>query len=224
MTSTPIPKEVLQFRKAIPSLRLVFWGGLVTILGFRISVHSGGEVRSVQLLPDFIGLALVLPGMLRLTWLKVSSLYETLMSTVLGVCCAWALGSLFFTFRPGLAGRLGPIAPLIPLLTAFSAFLFAVSMLHLSKSAGAQQSEGAWKKVSASIMGLMVVPYGLAWIGLNLLRASGASSGVLLVVPVLVAISSFAGWLVVWWAYTVMTKEARSLPASTSLAAGSNPE
>jgi len=77
MPSTPIPSEVLRFQRAIRSLRLVFWGGFVKLLGFKLSVVSGGEARSVQLLPDFVGLAIVLPGVVRLAGLKVSSLYET---------------------------------------------------------------------------------------------------------------------------------------------------
>jgi len=223
MPSTPIPSEVLRFQRAIRSLRLVFWGGFVTLLGFKLSVVSGGEARSVQLLPDFVGLAIVLPGVVRLAGLKVSSLYETLMSVVLGVCSAWALGSLFFTFRPELMSRLGSVVSFVPLLAVLTALCFAVAMLDLSRTAGARRSVAAWRRASALIVALMIVPRGLAWGATAMLQSDGEVGGVSLAIHALAALLSFGGWLAVFWAYTVMSREGPGLPASAASAEDEHP-
>jgi hypothetical protein len=217
MPTRVILVEVVQFRRAVAALRLVFWGGLVTILEFQLSVKIGLQSRSVQLLPDFIGLAILLPGLFRLTWMKVTSLYEVLMSAVLGVCCAWALGSLFFTFRPDLVDRLDRISASFAPLAASITFIFALSMLLLSKSAGAQSSQAAWQRASLAVLTLVVLPNGVAWLASApmLSRESGTRG---FVAQIMVSSFALAGWLFVLWALKVMSREAVELPTTTSLA------
>lgn len=220
MASYRIPPEILQFRKAVAPLKLIYWGGLLTTISFNFWLIGNESIR-IELLPDFIGLFVLIPGLTRLTKLPVDSRYETEMSLVLGLAYSWAIVSIWLTFRPHLTEATAYLLPWLGVVVAIGALLFCSAMVRLAKSAGATLSRKIWHQTHLPLAILCGVQLGLATLTLLVGSPARESSSTMGSVAFILSLGGFGAALVasyfVWKAHRTMKLEADFLAVSETV-------
>ncbi len=146
--------ERLNLKRLAAPLRLLFWGGLFIVVDFRLGLRVGNQAAGFDVLPDPIGLALVVLGVWRLAIVgRFQGVADLCVTTAATVFTFFFAGSVAAWFVP----RLEDLAPWgwfaldAAAIVAIVALVFA--LYERSRSLGLHRLATEW----AAIGGLFVV-------------------------------------------------------------------
>ena len=140
-------------RDAVGPLRLVFWGGLLCVLDFKIN--------NFDILNDFLGAILIAVGVARLARFPVHERYLGWMLFVKVVAILHVFTAFFAMFM------LHPPEPIAFLLTAFhlatlaATIAFCVAMRWLCMDSGLDRSAESWQLTTILVTVLLAAPSAL---------------------------------------------------------------
>jgi hypothetical protein len=152
------PNEI---RGAIVPLRLVFWGGLLCVLDFSFSRTVNGEGWSFDILSDFVGMAMITVGTMRLARFEVPGLYGAavvFVNLVAVLCCVDAIHD-HFVYRVPVAVVVAE--GLLGLASLCATVTFCVAMKRLCAEAELRRSESSWRTTTILFVVIYLIPLGL---------------------------------------------------------------
>ncbi|MCE5279179.1 MAG: hypothetical protein ABFD92_08805 [Planctomycetaceae bacterium] len=204
MTGTSIPPQLpstsdrppptLPIAAAVTPLRLIFWGGLLVILDFKLFWATGADrTSSCDILNDTLGAILILVGLCRLLAIPAGGSYRRGMWFVLVACVLEIAKTVCNVFIRSSAPLADIALGLISLVTLIAMLIFCMYMRDLCRKAWLPSAQTAWT-ITLVLFALLYAPVALFHLAM-LARAMGimrsfnpaANIPMLLLLPVFVA-------------------------------------
>ena len=142
-----------EIRRIITPLRLIFWGGLICVLDFKIN--------EFDLLNDFVGMIMITWGVIEVSKVKVHDHYSMAMLFVKILAVLTSLQALqeHFTYR--IPEFLSVMLYVIGAASMLATVVFCVAMLWLSSEATLQRSVRSWKTTTILFSVIYLIPLGI---------------------------------------------------------------
>ncbi len=157
----------MPINQAVTPLRMIFWGALLCVLDLTFSVTSNGPAETgfrFDILNDFVGMILILVGVVRLARFDLDASYRAAMRFIL-VCAVLNAVEAFmghFIFpRPPVVSIL---STLLGLASLVAIVLFCTSMRQLATHFALAQSAASWQTTLVLVVILWVIPLGLLYL------------------------------------------------------------
>ena len=147
---------------AVRSLRLIFWGGLLWILDFKL---NGFDVFN-----DVLATAMIALAVTRLARVEVSPRYRTAMTFVQVV----AYLSVITAALKLVGANLGPIYTLVSLAQLAATIVFALAMRWFCLEGGLPQSAASWRLTMILFAAIYAVPLGFVFIAGLIAQLTGS--------------------------------------------------
>lgn len=146
-------------RDAVGPLRLVFWGGLLCVLDFKIN--------NFDILNDFLGAILIAVGVARLARFPVHERYLGWMLFVKVIAIIHVFTAFFAMFTLHLSEPIAFLLTAFSLATLAATIAFCVAMRWLCIDSGLDRSAQSWQLTTILVTVLLAAPSGLlALVGL----------------------------------------------------------
>ena len=150
-------------RRAILPLRLVFWGGLLCLLDFKISEIRNGSGWNFDFLNDLAGMLMITGAVFRLGGFDLDRRYDRAMRYVKVVSVLATLRALDAHFIYPEGDLLTLVRHLFGIAVILSLVVFVRSMQRLSDAAGLFRAAASWRFTRLLFLCIYVVPLGLLY-------------------------------------------------------------
>ena len=139
--------------KTVLALRLVFWGGLITVLDFKIN--------GFDLLHDLIGMILITFGVFILASVPVHQRYRRVMVFVLVMTVLSVLNTIRVSAGIELPSGAGMVLSIYNIVALGAICAFCLAMLWLCVEARLPRAMESWRLTTFLFVGIYFVPMGL---------------------------------------------------------------
>ena len=147
-------------RSAITPLRMVFWGGLLCVLDFNLSIASGGSGFQLDLLNDIPGAWLIAVGVSRLARAPVGGGYAGEMAFVKAMAILAVPKAFLDHFILTLPAPAQIILLLFTIVTLCAVVVFCTAMSRFCAEAGLESAERSWKLTRLLFILITLLPIG----------------------------------------------------------------
>ena len=141
-----------RIRRAIGPLRLVFWGGIICVLDFKIN--------SFDVLNDFIGSLLIAVGVGMLCSIPVHSRYRRVMVFVLVMAIYGCITDFLANFSPEYPQPIPWIMGLLSLMGIAAIIAFCMAMRWFCLEAALERSARSWRTTTVLAVIIYAIPLG----------------------------------------------------------------
>ena len=169
-------------RDAVLPLRLVFWGGLICVLDFKIN--------NFDLLNDVVGIILIAVGVFRLSAITVSERYTSWMGYVKIVAAVSVAETLYLQLPISTPGPISALLQLLGIAQLACIIVFCMAMRLFSEVCKLEQAKSSWRTSTILFACIYAVPLGLLYLTAFVAVVAGESFhldlgiGGLLLIPV----------------------------------------
>jgi hypothetical protein len=161
-------------RSAILPLRLVFWGGLLCLLDFKVSETRNGSGWSFDYLNDFLGMLMITWSVFRLAGFDLGGPYDRSMRFVKIIAVIAAVRAFDGHFIYPQGELLILVRHLFGIAVILSLVVFFRSMERLSDAAGLIRAAASWRFTRLLFLWIYVIPLGLLYAAMAVATVAGA--------------------------------------------------
>ena len=148
-----ISPQPYNIKRLVTALRLIFWGGIICVLDFKIN--------GFDIINDVIGTIMIAWAVSRLSNLNVHSHYRTAMLFVKIISILCIAEAVIAHFHYRISDPIAFVMHLFGIAKMLATVVFCVAMLWLCRAAGLSRSEKSWK-ITAILFGVIyLIPWGL---------------------------------------------------------------
>jgi hypothetical protein len=151
------PSLLNQLKTVVGPLRMIFWGGLLIVLDFRIN--------GFDLLNDVLGMLLITWGVGKLSGFPVSARYRSLMLFVLVMALLSLVKSVIMQFDArAISQAILMLLLLISMLSLVAIVIFCGCMLEFCLKAGLGPAGNSWRTTRVLFIVIYLIPLGACYL------------------------------------------------------------
>jgi len=179
-----------EIERSITPLRCVFWGSLLCVLDITFSETSPSGGWRFDILNDFVGMLLIVWGVMRLATFDVHGRYGKAMRFVTVVAVLSCVDAFQAHFIYAKSSMLAFLLSLLGVAAMVATVVFCVAMRWLSEEADLPRAAGSWRKTTILFVVIYLIPLGLFYAAAAIAVATDSSFNInlgpagLLLVPV----------------------------------------
>jgi hypothetical protein len=147
-------------QRAVGALRRIFWGGLVCIIDITSTSWIGGRRVKIDWIPDLLGMALILSGVIPLALVRVDPLYRRWMGAVVAVSALATLGEALAYLPIEESKGWTMFWQMAGLWSVVATWVFTLQMRRFSEVAKLGEAASSWRSTSAWFLWVYLVPLG----------------------------------------------------------------
>lgn len=159
--------EKADIQKSITPLRLIFWGGIICILDFKIN--------GFDIINDVIGTFMIAYGVFKLADIQVHNRYAAAMKYVKIISILCIFQAIVDNFNYNVPDILSILLLLFGLAKVIAIVVFCIAMGWFCEVASLVKSRQSWKITTILFTVIYLIPLGLFYLISILTMASGES-------------------------------------------------
>jgi hypothetical protein len=140
-------------KRAIDPLRLIFWGGIICVLDFKIN--------GFDILNDVVGTIMIAWGVFRLGGMSVHEHYSRTMMFVKVVAAVCIFEAVSGHFRYQVNDFVSLLTHLFGMAKVLATVVFCIAMRWLCQAGGLTRSRESWKMTAILFGVIYLVPWGV---------------------------------------------------------------
>jgi len=152
---------MLDVRKSILPLRLIFWGALLCIIDITFTITTNGQGFQLDIFDDTVGTILIAFGVSRLASMQVHRKYTSVMRFVQTIAILSILDSIRAHFVTPLPNELIIIINLFQIIMLAAIISFIIAMRWFCDKAGLVMSSRSWRTSKFLFIWIYLFPLGI---------------------------------------------------------------